>query len=112
MGCYYIPRIAELHPRFNDGDGLVKAFSCSFDYADGVGVGCCAGADVVCFVEVPVVALVVEGYVDIDDVSILEGALVRDAVTDCFVDGGTNGFRKVAVVKWGWVGLLDRNKKG
>ena len=36
------------------------------------------------------VAIVVKGYVNVDDVSVLEGALVRDAVTNCFVDRGAN----------------------
>ena len=90
MRCYHVPWIAELHTRFDDSDGLVEAFSCSLNYTDGVGVGCCAGADVICFIEVPVVAIVVKGYVNVDDVSVLEGALVRDAVTNCFVDRGAN----------------------
>ena len=57
------------------------------------------------------IAIVVDAYVDVDDVPVLKGPLVRDAVADCFVDRGADGFGEVAVVKRRWVGLLNRNKK-
>jgi hypothetical protein len=62
-------------------------------------------ADVVGLVQVAVEAAVVEGYVDVEDVAVLEGALVRDAVADDFVGGGADGFGEVAVVEGGGVGL-------
>ena len=44
-------------------------------------------------------ALVVEGDVDVDDVSINQLALVWYAVTDDFIDGGTDRFWKSNVVE-------------
>jgi len=90
MRFYYISRIAELHSRLDDSDGFVEAFSRGLDYADGVGVGCCEGADIVCLIEVPMIAVVVEGHVDVDDISVLEEALVGDAVADYFIDGSAD----------------------
>lgn len=90
--------LAEERAGLDDFDGLFETLAGCFDDADRVGVGECFGADVVGFVEVAVVATVVEGYVDVDDVAVFEGALVGDAVTDDFVDGGADRFRKVNVV--------------
>jgi hypothetical protein len=45
-----------------------------------------------------VVAAVVEGYVNIYYVTVLEGTVVGDAVADDFVDRGADGFREVVVV--------------
>ena len=57
------------------------------------------GTNIVGFVEVAMEAVVIEGYIYVDDVAVLEGPLVGDAVTDDFVDGGTNGFGEVDVVE-------------
>jgi hypothetical protein len=48
-------------------------------------------------------AAVVEGDVDVEDVAVLEGALVGDAVADDFVDGCADRFGEVAVVQRGRV---------
>ena len=47
----------------------------------------------------------VEADVDVEDVAVLKGSVVRDAVADDFVDRGADGFGEVAVVEGGWVGL-------
>ena len=43
-------------------------------------------------------AVVVEGYVDVEDVAVLQGSVVGDAVADDFVDGGADGFGEEVVV--------------
>jgi hypothetical protein len=43
--------------------------------------------DVVRLVQITVEAAVVEGDVNVEDVAVLQRALVRDAVADDFVDG-------------------------
>ena len=55
--------IAEERAGFYECYGFGKAVACCFDYAYGIWVGEGFGADVVCFVEIAVVAVVVEGYV-------------------------------------------------
>ena len=90
--------VAEGHAGFDEFDGFVEAFAGGFDDADGGGVGAGERADVVCFVEVAVETVVVEGDVEVDDVAFEEEALVGDAVADYFVDGGADGFGEVDVV--------------
>lgn len=99
-------RVAEGHAWFDELDGFVEAFTGGFDDADGGRIGAGKGAYVVCFVEVAVEAVVVEGDVEVDDVAFEEDALVRDAVADYFVDGGADRFREVDVVEAGRVGLV------
>ena len=91
-------RVAESHARFDELDGFVEAFAGGFDDADGGRVRAGKWAYVVCFVEVTVEAVVVEGDVEVDDVAFEEDALVGDAVADYFVDGCADGFGKVDVV--------------
>lgn len=55
--------IAKERAGFDEGYGFGQTVARCFDYAYGIRVGEGAGADVVCFVEVAVVAVVVEGYV-------------------------------------------------
>jgi hypothetical protein len=77
--------VAEERAGFHQFDGFFQAVARGFDDAHAVGV-LRGAADVVGFVEVAVEAAVVEGHVDVEDVAILEGALVGDAVADDFVD--------------------------
>ena len=90
--------VAEGHAGFDKLDSFVEAFAGGFDNTDGGGVGAGKMSDVVCFVEVAVEAVVVEGDVEVDDVAFEEEALVGDAVADYFVDGGADGFGEVDVV--------------
>jgi hypothetical protein len=78
--------LGELLDRVHQFDGFFQAVACGFDDAHAVGV-LGGAADVVGFVQVAVEAAVVEGYVDVEDVAVLQGALVGDAVADDFVDG-------------------------
>jgi hypothetical protein len=78
--------VAEQRAGFHQFDGFFQAVACGFDDAHAVGV-LGGAADVVGFVQVAVEAAVVEGYVDVEDVAVLQGALVGDAVADDFVDG-------------------------
>ncbi len=79
--------IFERHARLHERDRCVEALSRCFCDADCVGVCEGFGADVVCFVEISVVAFVVECYVQIDNVAVDELALVGYAMADDFVDG-------------------------
>lgn len=90
--------VAEGEARLDRFDGEAGAFARGFDEVDVCGVEG-GGADVVGFVEVAVVAVVVEGDVEVDDVAVEEDAGVRDTVADDFVDGGAEGFGEVLVVE-------------
>jgi hypothetical protein len=48
-------------------------------------------------------AAVVEGYVDVDNIPIFQDVVVRNAVADDFVDGGTYRLWEVAVIERRWV---------
>ena len=104
--------VAEGHAWFDELDGFVEAFAGGFDNADGGRVGASLFAHIVCFVEVAVEAVVVEGDVEVDDVAFEEDALVGDAVADYFVDGGADGFGEVDVVEGGGVCLCINCETG
>jgi len=81
-----------------------------FDGADALPEGFVGDADEVCGalinaahgeggVGVAVHTLEEEGDVDVEDVAVLEGAAVGDAVADDFIGGGADGFGKAAVVE-------------
>lgn len=55
-------------------------------------------------VQVPMPAVQEDRDVHIDDVSRLQGAPVRDPVTDHLIDGGAHAFWEVEVVVWARVG--------
>lgn len=76
---------AEKRAWLNQLDSLVQALSRCLDNADRIWVRECLVADVVCLVEVAVETAVVEGHVDVEDITILEDALVGNAVADDFV---------------------------
>lgn len=78
---------------------FVKAFSGCLDYAHRVRIGERLVANIIGFVDVSVISTVVESNVDIDNVTILEDALVRDAVADTLVHRRADGFGEVAVVE-------------
>lgn len=80
-----VSRIAEEHAGLDQLDSLVQALSRCLDNANGVWICECLLADVVRFVEVAVEAAVVEGHVDVEDITILEDTLVGNAVTDDFI---------------------------
>jgi hypothetical protein len=96
--------VAEEGAGFDEFDRLFQAVAGGLDDAHAVRV-LVGFADVVGFVQIAVEAAVVEGDVDVEDVAVLEGALVGDAVADDFVGGGADGFGEVAVVEWRRVGL-------
>ena len=52
-------RVPERHAGFDDFDGGGQTLSRGFDDADGISIGEGFGADVVCFVEVTVEAVVI-----------------------------------------------------
>lgn len=99
------PVVLECRAGFRNVDGHVQTFAGGFDDTDGVRVGERFVAYVVGLVYVAVEAAVVQGYVDVYDVAVLEDALVGDAVADAFVYRGADGFGEVAVVEGGGVGL-------
>lgn len=88
---------AEGEAGFHGFDGEAGTFARGFDEVDVRGCECCR-ADVVGFVEVAVVAAVVEGDVEVDDVTVEEDARVGDTVTYYFVDGGAEGFGEMLVI--------------
>lgn len=97
----FTEKCAWLHHR----NGLVQALSrCLYD-ADGVGICQCLLADVVSLVEITVEAAMVESYVDVEDVTVFEDALVGNAVANDFVGRGAHRLGEAAVVERRRIGL-------
>ena len=96
--------VAEERAGLDKLDRLGEAVARGLDDAHGVRV-LVGFADVVGLVQVAVEAAVVEGDVDVEDVAVLKGALVGDAVADYFVGRGADGLGEVAVVEWRGVRL-------
>lgn len=96
-------KVAEEDAWLDHRDGVVQAGARCLDDTHGVGVVTGFLADIVGLVEIAVVAVVVEGDINVEDIAVNEGSLVGDAVADNFVDRGTYGFREVTVVQWGGV---------
>jgi hypothetical protein len=67
-------------------DSLVQALSRSFRHTNGIRVCQRLVTDVVCLVQIAVEATVVESYVDVEDIAVLEDSLIGDAVANDFVD--------------------------
>lgn len=57
------------------------------------------------------VAAVIEGDVEVEDVAIEEDARVGDAVADYFVGGGADGFGEGVIVEGGGVGLWSSQSR-
>lgn len=98
---YLLDRVAvvsEEGTRLDELDRLLKAVSCGLDDAHTVGV-LVGFANVVGLVQVTVEAAVVKRDVDIEDVAVLERALIGDTVADNFVGGCADRFGEVAVVE-------------
>lgn len=94
-----VAKLANLDAGLDGLDGLVQALAGGLDDAHVVRVGLGAVANVVGLVEIGVVALVVEGHVNVEDVAVEEDALVGNAVADDFVDRRTAGLGEVVVVE-------------
>ena len=82
----------------DEGDGLVETLAGRLDEADRVRVRAGEGTDVIGLVEVRVVAAVVDGYVEVEDVAVDEDAVVGDAMAHDLVGRRAEGFGEVAVV--------------
>ena len=50
-------------------------------------------------------SIVIECYVDVDDVAILQDALVRDTMTYDLVDRSAYGLWEVDIIQRGWIRL-------
>ena len=94
----HVPVFFEQRAGFHVRDGVVETLAGRLDEADGVRVRKGLGADVVGLVQVAVVAAVVDGHVDIEDVAVDQGALIGDSVADYFVHGRADGFGEADVV--------------
>lgn len=97
-----ITGVAEEHAGLDKVNGGVEAVAGGLNDPDSGGR---RSANVVGFIKIAVEAVVIEGYVDVDDIAILEGAAVGDTVANNFVYGGADGFGEVVVVEGGWVRL-------
>ncbi len=93
-----VAKLAEQGARLHQLYGLREALPRSFCHTDRVRVSLGLVTDIVCLGEGAVVALVIERYVEIDDVTVEEDALVGDSMADNFVDRCADRLGEVVVV--------------
>jgi len=80
-----ISKIAEQRPGLDQLDSLFQGLASGLDDADGVGVSLGLVANVICFVEIAVKALMVQRNIEVDDITIKENSVVGDTVADHLV---------------------------
>ena len=93
-----IPHVPIFDPRFDLLNGLFQTLPRVFDQFPSLFTG---SPNEDSLIEITVVFPVVDCDVDVDDVSVLQGSHVGDAVTNHFVDGGATAFGELENVKWG-----------
>lgn len=79
-------------------DCFVEAVPCGFYDAHIVGILRRCRADVVCFVQIAVKAVVVQGDIDVQNVAVFQGSMIGNAMANDFVDACADGFGEMAVV--------------
>jgi len=100
--CIFLDNVAEFSQQNTRLDGLdskIEALSRRLHHPDGIRIRLCLVSNVVCFVEVPVEALVVKGNVDVEDIAIHEHTLIGNAVADDFVGRRTYRLWEVVVIE-------------
>ena len=95
----HVAKLAEQRPGLDKLDCLVQALTRRLGDADRIGVGLGPVADVVRLIEIAVVALVVQGHVEVEDIAVEEDPLVGYPVADDLVDRGADRLGEVAVVQ-------------
>ena len=93
-----IPKVADFDAWFDVLDGLCQTLPCGLDQTNSVRVGFGVLSDVICLVQITVVAFVEERDINIEDITVLENPLVRNAVADDLVRRGADGLGEVVVV--------------
>ena len=84
-----ITEFTDQSARLNSLDSLIETLASAFNYANVIRVGLGAIANVVRLVKIGVVAVVVQGDVDVENVTVEQDSLIRNAVANDFVDGCT-----------------------
>jgi hypothetical protein len=93
-----VAELSNQHTGFYGLDSLVQALSCRLNHAHAVGVRLGSVADVVRLVEIGMIALVVQGDINIEDISVEQDSLVGYAVADDLVDRCAARLGKVVVI--------------
>ena len=95
----HVAKVAEQSAGLDQLDSLRQALAGRLGDAHRVRVGLRLVADVVCLVEIAVVAFMVEGDVEVEDVAVDEDALVGNAVADDLVERCADGLGEEVVVQ-------------
>jgi len=101
----HITELSEQSARLHQLDGLLETLTRSLDDAHRVRVRLGPVTNVVCFVEIAVEALVVEGHVEVNNIAVEKNTLIGDAVADDLVDRGADGLWEVVIVERGGIRL-------
>ena len=101
----HIAKAAEKNTGLDGGDRLVKGLTGSLNQAHHIRVGLGLITNVVCLIEIRVQAIAVDGNVEVDDITVLKRALVRDTVANDLVNAGADTLGEVVVVEWRRVGV-------
>jgi hypothetical protein len=93
-----VAELAEQRARLHLLDGFLQTLSRSFHHPNRVGVSLGLVADIIRLVQVAVIPVMVQGNIQVDDITVEEDALVRDTVADDLVDRRADGLGEVVVV--------------
>ena len=101
----YVAGLTKQHTRLHTCYSFGETFSRRLNNSDGLWVCDRFVANVICLVQVAVVAVVVKGDVEVKDVSVFEDTLIGNAMADDFVCGCADGLWEMVVVQRRRVGL-------
>lgn len=80
-----VPRLSERHSRFDKGDGKVQTLPGSFDEVDVFRI-VSLFSDIIRLVQVTMVTSMVNGYVNIENVTIFQRPLIRNTMANDLID--------------------------
>ena len=78
-------KLANRRARFHDLDSLVQSFSRSLNNPDSIRIRFCLVTHIVGFVEIRVIAPVVQRDVEVENITVQKNSLIGDTVTDNFI---------------------------
>ena len=94
-----VAEVLDCNAGFDMSDGFLEAFAGGLDEANIVRISPGFVSYVVSLVEITVITLMEERYVNIENVTVLQHSLVGDAVADNFIDRSAYGFGEMVVIQ-------------
>jgi len=100
-----VTKFSDQSAGLNGLDRLIQALSCRLNHTNSIGVGLGFVSNVISLVQIGVVSFMVQGNIDVENITVKQNALVRNTVADDFVNGRAARLGEVVVVQRRGVGL-------